>query len=210
MPPEPAAARITAPGTARRQQLVATAATMFLEQGYSAVSLDDIIRTAGGSKTNLYRFFGGKEGLFAEIVQQTCETFLDELKSLELDNLAPADGLRVLARTLLRRLLEERHVAFQRLVLAESGRFPAMAAIWFESGPQSSRRIIRRFIDAKQRSGEMRPGPSEQTAIFFHDMIVTDPIYRALLGRPPAWPEVLGIIDRAIDTLLEGERGRAA
>lgn len=45
---------------------------MFLAEGYSGVSVDGIIANIGGSKRTLYAYFGGKEGLFAAIIEQLC------------------------------------------------------------------------------------------------------------------------------------------
>lgn len=196
--------RVTSRGTLRRGQILDTATDMFLALGYEGVSVDEIIRTVGGSKTNLYRHFGGKEGLFSAVVVQACDTFIGSLATIEVTHLAPADGLRLLGRTLLRILLVERHVAFQRLVLAESGRFPAMARLWFESGPERSRSVIAAFLRAKQAEGVLRPGDPDEIAILYHDMIVTNPLYLALLGTTPPWPSIERSIDIAVATLLHG------
>ena len=36
----------------------------FLERGYDGVSVDDVMREVGGSKTNVYSFYGGKDRPF--------------------------------------------------------------------------------------------------------------------------------------------------
>jgi hypothetical protein len=72
------------------------------------------------------------------------------------------------------------------------------------SGPSRSRAAIAAFIAAKQRSGALRPGDPDILAIQYHDMIVTNPLYLALMGEKPAWSQVEQLIDVAIDTLLHG------
>jgi len=201
---DPSASRATSKGLARRDKIVDTATDLFLAQGYDAVTIDEVVRVVGGSKTSVYKTFGGKEGLLSESVQQMCTNFLIAFNQLDVSRLGPADGLRVLGATLMRTLLEDRHIAFQRLIIAVSGRFPELARVWFESGPGRSRAAIAAFIAAKQRSGELRPVAPDILAIQFHDMIVTNALYRALMGEKPAWPEVERWIDAAIDTLLHG------
>ena len=196
--------RITSRGALRRDQILDTAADMFLALGYEGVSVDEIIRTVGGSKTNLYRHFGGKEGLFSAVVVQACDAFIGTFATTKMAHLAPENGLRLLGQALLRILLEDRHVAFQRLVLAESGRFPAMARLWFESGPERSRRVIASFLRGKQAEGALRPGDPDEIAILYHDMIVTNPLYLALLGAKPSWSEIEHSVDVAVTTLLHG------
>lgn len=199
--------RVTLKGLARRDNIVGTATELFLEQGYDAVTIDEIVRVVGGSKTSLYKNFGGKEGLLSESVQQMCATFLGALEGLDLSSLGPADGLRVLGMTLTRTLLEDRHVAFQRLVVAVSGRFPDLARVWFESGPGRSRAAIAAFIAAKQAAGAMRPADPQVLAVQYHDMIVTNLLYRALMGERPAAADVARTVDDAIATLLCGRVG---
>ncbi len=201
--PSPAS-RMTSKGLARRDKIVDTATDLFLEQGYDAVTIDEVVRVVGGSKTSLYRNFGGKEGLLSESVQQMCANFLVTFNSLDVSSLEPADGLRVLGMTLMRILLEDRHIAFQRLVIAVSGRFPELARTWFESGPGRSRAAMATFIAAKQRSGALRPADPHALAVQYHDMIVTNSLYLALMGDKPAWSDVERTIDSAIETLLHG------
>src|SRR5258708_13090770 len=50
--------------TQRRRELLTTAADMFLARGYDRVPLDEIVAEVGGSKSNVYKHFKGKEGLF--------------------------------------------------------------------------------------------------------------------------------------------------
>jgi AcrR family transcriptional regulator len=197
-------------GAARHDLIMATATDLFLEQGYEAVSLDEIIRAVGGSKTNLYKHFGGKEGLLSLVVKEMCEGFLLSLTALDVSTLSPADGLRILATTLLRTLLEDRHIAFQRLMFAVSGRFPELAAVWYESGPGRSRQALAAFIRAKQLSGEMAEEDPRLLAVQFHDMIVSDAIYLSLIGRKPDAAQVDHLIATAIATFLDGRGARLA
>ncbi|NGO62312.1 TetR/AcrR family transcriptional regulator [Rhizobium daejeonense] len=201
--------RTTSRGLARRNLIVTTATDLFLEQGYDAVTVDEIIRVVGGSKTNLYKHFGGKEGLFSEVVEQLCHDFLQPLSVLEVSSLRPADGLRVLGSTLLKMLMADRHVAFQRLMLAVSGRFPDLTGVWFESGPVQSRKALANFIASKQSTGEMREADPHMLAIQYHDMIVTNPLYLALMGKKPSPAEIERSIDNAIATFLLGQLPRA-
>jgi AcrR family transcriptional regulator len=53
---------------AKREKLLEIAAKLFLEKGYEGVSVDEITSQVGGSKTNIYSHFGGKEGLFLALV----------------------------------------------------------------------------------------------------------------------------------------------
>ncbi|WP_138466665.1 TetR/AcrR family transcriptional regulator [Poseidonocella sp. HB161398] len=180
---------LTSRGRARQQALVAAAADLFLAKGFAAVTVDEIVAAAGGSKTNVYRQFGGKEGLFIEVVEVLSAEFLSPLVQLDLGRTGRAAGLEILGRTLLRQLLEPRHIAFQRMILASSDLFPGLMARWLETGPRQSQAIISRFLGPGAESGRL--------ALFFHDMIVTDPVLRAMMGETPPWDEIEAQIDAA-------------
>ncbi|MFB9948387.1 TetR/AcrR family transcriptional regulator [Rhizobium puerariae] len=187
---------LTSRGAARHQVLIEAAAELFLTKGFAAVTVDEVVAAAGGSKTNVYRQFGGKEGLFAEVVEQLSTEFLSPLSQLDLGSTDRATGLEILGRTLLRQLLQPRHIAFQRMVLATSDQFPDLMAKWYQVGPRRSQAIIARFL------GD--PEKTKRLAIFFHDMIVTDAVNSALMGHSPAWQDVESRIADAAGLLLSG------
>lgn len=62
-------------GHERCVALLVSATELFLERGYDAVSLDDIVQHAGGSKASIYKYFGNKEGLFKAICDYRRDKF---------------------------------------------------------------------------------------------------------------------------------------
>ena len=68
-------ARMT--GTERRQQLVEIAKSLFAERGYDATSIEEIAQRANVSKPVVYEHFGGKEGLYAVVVDREMRQMLD-------------------------------------------------------------------------------------------------------------------------------------
>lgn len=57
-------------GVARREQLIAVARGIFAERGYAQTSVEEIAHKASVSKPAIYEHFGGKEGLYAVIVDR--------------------------------------------------------------------------------------------------------------------------------------------
>lgn len=187
---------LTARGLARQQALIAAATTLFLAKGYASVTVDEVVAIAGGSKTNIYRQFGGKEGLFAAVVDTLCAELLSPLVQLQLGDTPRAAGLMILGRTLLGQLLTPRHIAFQRMVTAASDQFPALMARWYEVGPRQSQRIIAGFLGG---------GPGcAAAAVLFHDMLVTEAVSRAMMGTPMPPDAVAQHLQSAVALLLPG------
>jgi AcrR family transcriptional regulator len=69
--------RLTA--AARRAQLIEVGRTVFAERGYEATSVEEIAARAKVSKPILYDHFGGKEGLYAVVVDREVEYILSSI-----------------------------------------------------------------------------------------------------------------------------------
>jgi AcrR family transcriptional regulator len=68
------APRVRMTGTQRRQQLIEVARALFAERGYDAASIEEIAQRAHVSKPVVYEHFGGKEGLYAVVVDREMST----------------------------------------------------------------------------------------------------------------------------------------
>ena len=77
--PAPTRHRMT--GAARREQLITTARGLFAERGYDGTAVEEIAATAGVSKPVVYEHFGGKEGLYAVVVDREVRTLLSALEA---------------------------------------------------------------------------------------------------------------------------------
>lgn len=63
----------TSRGEERRKTLLHTAAQLFMERGFNDVSINEIVRVAGGSLATVYEWFGGKEGLYYAVFKERME-----------------------------------------------------------------------------------------------------------------------------------------
>ncbi|NGO78322.1 TetR/AcrR family transcriptional regulator [Streptomyces sp. YC504] len=68
-------------GAERRQQLLDIGRTLFAEKGFEGTSVEEIAAKAGVSKPVVYEHFGGKEGLYAVVVDREMQRLLDMVTS---------------------------------------------------------------------------------------------------------------------------------
>ena len=66
-------------GVARREQLVAVGRSLFATKGFDATSVEEVASTAGVSKPVVYEHFGGKEGLYAVVVDREVQNLVGSL-----------------------------------------------------------------------------------------------------------------------------------
>jgi len=126
----PAPARLRLSPDVRIQQILDAAQVEFYERGFAAARMDDIARRCGLSKGGLYAHFNGKDEVFEALLARS---------------LTPPDlqGMSQLSRTvtvpeMVEWLVDRLHeflarpaaLATLRLLVAESGRVPHIAARW--------------------------------------------------------------------------------
>ncbi|ADB34717.1 transcriptional regulator, TetR family [Kribbella flavida DSM 17836] len=69
--------RIRMTSAERREQLITIARALFAQKGYEGTSVEEIAARAEVSKPVVYEHFGGKEGLYAVVVDREVRRLLD-------------------------------------------------------------------------------------------------------------------------------------
>jgi AcrR family transcriptional regulator len=69
-------ARVRMTGAQRRAQLLDVGKELFAERGYDGTSVEEVALRAGVSKPVVYEHFGGKEGLYAVVVDREVQRLL--------------------------------------------------------------------------------------------------------------------------------------
>ena len=64
-------------GKERREQLLDVGRQLFAERGYDGTAVEEVAARAGVSKPVVYEHFGGKEGLYAVVVDREVQRLLD-------------------------------------------------------------------------------------------------------------------------------------
>lgn len=109
-------ARMT--GAQRRLQLIEVARGLFAERGFEGTSIEEIAQRAGVSKPIVYEHFGGKEGLYAVVVDREMDKLLEMVTS-SLTRNRSLYRIQQVALALLT-YMEERTDGFRILVRGES------------------------------------------------------------------------------------------
>jgi AcrR family transcriptional regulator len=140
-----------------RRHLVDTALRLFVEQGYAATSISQILEEAGISRGALYHHFpDGKQELFVAVVEvvdhQLHEGFEDILDRVT----SPVEQL-VAGIDVLLRLSADRQ--FARIILIEAA--AVMPGAWTDG---SEFVLLRDALSRAVEAGELAPVPLDATA----------------------------------------------
>jgi TetR/AcrR family transcriptional repressor of mexJK operon len=205
-PKKPSSRLPVSRSTQRRRELLTTAADMFLARGYDRVTLDEIVAEVGGSKSNVYKHFKGKEGLFIAALENLSSEISGAILDSEGFSLPLRQALTMIGQTFYKAVLHPRAIALQRLAIAESSRFPQVAQTWFDRGPRIFHEAMTQFFEERGARGELPACDAREAAILFHDMMAFDFSQQLLLGimRPPKAPVVEAKVRSVVEAFLNG------
>ncbi|GGS14560.1 TetR family transcriptional regulator [Actinokineospora fastidiosa] len=94
-------ARVRMSGRERREQLLDVARALFAEKGFEAASVEEIAHRANVSKPVVYEHFGGKEGIYAVVVDREMQSLLAGMTRALSEDAHPRLLLERAARALL-------------------------------------------------------------------------------------------------------------
>lgn len=191
----------------KRRAIMVAAAELFMAEGYAAVSMDAVARTAGVSKATLYAHFSGKEALFESIIADGCAQMRQRADTLLASHGLPLrQALMELALHWLRFLLRPQVRALHRVVIAEAVRFPALARAFYSAGPQAMQLWLTGWMAGEQAHGRLPAGAdTARAAELFLTLLRGDLFLRAtlaLVDEAEAEKVLPGIAAEAADTFL--------
>lgn len=172
--------------SARKRRVIREAATeLFLLNGYSGTSMDEVASLAGVSKQTVYKHFADKEGLFQEIVlatiDQVGEPFYDALPSLE-DTADVEADLRAIARRLVAIVMRPQLLQLRRLVIAEAGRFPELGRSYYERGPGRTAESLAARLEQLASRGVLQVDDAALAASHFLWLVISIPLNAVMFG----------------------------
>ncbi|MCA0434210.1 MAG: TetR/AcrR family transcriptional regulator [Proteobacteria bacterium] len=195
----------------KRQQILNGARRCFLERGFDATSMNDIVASAGVSKATLYAYFPSKEKLFADMVFEDRRKFSESNFSLGDEARPLRDILTDLGHQLV--VLPEHPdlLNYFRMTIAAAARFPEIGRAFYEGGPHYTIRRVARLFAARMESGELKKADPELTAMQFIELVHAGNMKPCFFGMPTV-AQRLGrdaVVKAAVDLFLGGMAAQA-
>ena len=163
------------------ERILDAATGLFFGAGFGATSMEAVAQRAGVSKRALYHRHADKAALFSAVVHRTIERMRPPAGVPLIGGATLADVLQHLATLILGAALSAPALALHRLIVAESGRFPELAAVvQQEGGRAEALRLIAGILEAETRSGRISLDAPAFAAEQFLHMVIALPQQRAL------------------------------
>jgi TetR/AcrR family transcriptional repressor of mexJK operon len=188
----------------KAEAVLAAAQRSFLASGFGAVSMDAIAREAGVSKATVYAHFASKEELFGAVVARLSERYSHGFSALELDPRDLQASLTTLARRFLDLVLSPEAIAFNRIIIGEVPRFPALGAVFWRAGPERTRPQVEGFLRRAVAAGTLRAADTRLAAEQFVALVRGEIHQSQLFGlnSEPGDAAIDEAADAAVTTFL--------
>lgn len=180
---------------------------VFVEQGYTDASMDDIARRAAMSKKTLYQIFDTKEALFAAVIASRRAELAAIVADDDLGDARPVDEtLRRYLTKLAGFVLAPRQAALYRLVIAEAQRAPELARAFHQEGPSKGCHLLQDWMRRQNGTGRLVIQDPCSAATMLFSMVVAEPQTCALIGDAPARAQdlIAERVRQAVRLFLEG------
>jgi AcrR family transcriptional regulator len=140
----------------RRLAILGIARAAFLQDGYADTSMSQIAAKVGGSKATLYNYFSSKKDLFVAVADEESTQIFAPL----FDVSEMRGDIRTVLERFLQRflvlLLSDDMIAFYRMIVAESARFPEVGATAYELGMKLGLENMAGYFAESMQRGELR------------------------------------------------------
>lgn len=168
-------------GGAKRRQIIDGARAVFLAAGFDGASMNDIARAAGVSKGTLYAYFESKDALFEAIIRNEFANAAERLcvfrREADVRAMLTDFGTR-----LIRRMTEPENMAFARVVIAATGKFPNVGRAFYYAGPLYGATHLAEELARLDAAGVLKIPDPERAAWQFVDLCQSYVYKRLLFG----------------------------
>src|SRR5450755_2751105 len=147
----------------------------FAANGYAATSMEAVARRAGVSTKTLYRLVPNKAALFEAMVTERIDRFASVVKlrgcrGRDIET-ALTDALIVFAEL----ILDGEVIALQRVILAESDKFPEAAETFYHKAIRRTEDTLAGWLTAQAARGLIEIGDATAAASMLLGMLAFQP-----------------------------------
>ncbi len=175
---------------ARLNSLIETAGCLFLNKGYTKVSLEMIAREAHVAVRTIYVKFGGKAGLFKAVLVANRARFFADMDAMEHDPRPVREVVNDFAQRFLALISAPDALSMQRMVIAEAHSNPELAHTFFEAGPRETRAVLARYFARADVRAQLREGiPLAPLPVHLLNCVMGDQLSRFLLDTTEQAPQ---------------------
>jgi TetR/AcrR family transcriptional regulator, mexJK operon transcriptional repressor len=195
----------------RHEELLNVALDIFLERGFDQTTIEDIATQVGMSKRTVYARYEDKGALFKAAVRRAIERFT--VPRAVLEAVATEDlqeTLAAIARLRIANVARPVAIKLQRILTAQSYRFPELFKAFSEEGVGPTVSFLTELFVRYSAQGQINATEPHRAATAFLSLVVGGPTRIIVSGNKLDQEEIEKHIRFAVGLFLRGIGGRVA
>jgi TetR/AcrR family transcriptional regulator, mexJK operon transcriptional repressor len=169
----------------RLTELLDVAAEIFISEGFSAASTNEIARRANSSKTTFYSRFPTKEHLFLAVIERRMNGIFQRVAATLPEEPPVEETLRKFGSTLIRLAMSKEQIALIRVVSMEAAKFPELGKRFYELGPKRGEETLVTYFTKQVEKRRLLNEDTREMAQHFLSLVTGGPVRWFVLGFDP-------------------------
>jgi len=169
--------------TEKQRQILMAASCLFLRQGFSATSMDNVAKEASVSKQTVYSHFKNKDALFSAVIALKCQQYqMDEEHILQCQR-SLREVLLLIGEQFVRLLHDDEVIAMYRVVMGEVSANIHVAELFYEAGPKRAMLMLKDYL-LQQQELVVPEARLKHLVMVFFNMLKGEHHMKSLMGLP--------------------------
>lgn len=168
-----------------RALILEAARREFAHSGYAATSMENVAKGAGVSTRTLYRLLPNKATLFEAMVTQRIDDFVSVVRLRACDGTDVEAQLTEALIVFADLILDSEVIAIQRLILADSDKFPDIAETFFRKAIARTQETLANWLRVQQKRGAIVLDDADTAAGMLLGMLVFQPQRSVMYAHLP-------------------------
>jgi TetR/AcrR family transcriptional repressor of mexJK operon len=166
----------------RLTELLDVAAEVFIAEGFSTASTNEIARRANCSKTTFYSRFPTKEQLFLAVLERRMAAIFEQVTASLPDGAPIEETLHRFGSDLIHLALSQDQIALARVVSMEAAKFPELGRRFYELGPKRGEEALAAYFALQIERQRLAKEDADQMAQHFISLVTGGPVRWFVLG----------------------------
>jgi TetR/AcrR family transcriptional repressor of mexJK operon len=170
----------------KREEIVAAATALFMENGFELTSMEAVARQANVSKLTIYSHYADKNELFRAIIQNRCDK-VGMPKSFDAEAKLPVvQALTQIATSAATIIFREDSIRLMRVVQAEALRHPEIVQAYYDVGPRRVKTAFADLLREFTRQGKINISDPVIATDQFFSLLKGERLVRTLVFLSPS------------------------
>lgn len=191
-------------------EILATAAELFLQEGFDRASIASIAKLAGASKETLYSRFSTKEELFEVVISRKTDILLQQFSRVLVQKNPVEKVLKQYGTNLLDFMLLPEMQRLNRTLISAAPQFPELAGKFWRLCPEKEQEQLAKYLQSQVEARTLVLSDTTKAAELFFSLCLGQFLSHAymLVRKPPSARERKMHIQTVVDMFLAAYASR--